>query len=323
MTTTQRSRAARLGALFRKRWPLVPNLAGAAALVGSLSFAAQAALGAGPLAVGLRELFALLLAAGTSLMMRGYDELKDVDTDLALAASGDALFQSRPIATGEIERGDLVLVKNLAVAVFFVGALGASACSSAPLPTAALCAALFAAVWLSSRWFFWPRVQRDLLLALATHNPIAGMVGAALVATLTRGALPPWLVAALVASSWFPIGAWEVSRKLRAPADETSYETYSRRLGVRGGAALLIGFTALSLAAVVAVGLAAGISQIYLTVAGATAGVLMVGALRYGLTASAASARLRPVAELFVLTATAGLPLALGLAHGVRMEAFG
>ena len=46
--------------------------------------------------------------------------------------------------------------------------------------------ALLGVVWFSSRWFFWPRVQRDLLLAFLTHNPIGGVVGATLVAAVRR-----------------------------------------------------------------------------------------------------------------------------------------
>lgn len=323
MTRPKRPRRARVAALLRSRWPLLPNLAGAAALAVSLSFAAQAALGDARLVLGLRELFAFLLAAGTSLLMRGYDELKDVETDRQLAAGGDALFQGRPIATGEVELGDLVLVKNVAIAVVALGAAGAAACSSSPAWTAALSTAVFGAVWLSSRWFFWPRVQRDLLLAFATHNPIAGLVGAALVAALARGTLAPHVTAALIASSWFPISAWEVSRKLRTPADETAYETYSRRLGVRGAAVLPALFAAVSLAALVVLGLATHVSELYLAVASASAGLLIAGALRYALWPSTGSARLRPLAEQFALVATAGLPLALGLAHGVRLEALG
>lgn len=323
MTTTPGPRGVRLLAFFKDRWPLAPNLAGAAALVVSLSFAAQAAAGAGALAVGIGELCAFLLAAGTSLLMRSYDELKDVETDLRLAASGDETFRARPIATGAIQQGDLVFVKNLALGVFVVGALGASVVTAFPAWTAIGCLAVFAAVWLSSRWFFWPRIQRDLLLAFLTHNPIAGLVGAALVAALARGAVEPLVLCALVASSWFPISAWEVSRKLRAPADETAYETYSKRLGVRGAAALLLGCVAASLAALVALGLETQVAHVYLAIAGASAGLVMVGALHYAWRPSARSARLRPFAELFALVATAGLPVALGLAHGVRVEAFG
>ncbi|OGQ09894.1 MAG: hypothetical protein A2138_11020 [Deltaproteobacteria bacterium RBG_16_71_12] len=310
-------------AFLNDRWPPAPNLAGAAALVVSLSFAAQAAAGAAALVLGVRELCAFLLAAGTSLLMRAYDELKDVDTDRRLAASGDESFRSRPIATGAIQQGDLVLVKNLALGVFVVGALGVAAAASFPGWTALGCAAVFGAVWLSSRWFFWPRIQGDLLLAFLTHNPIAGLVGAALIAALSRGAVEPLVLAALIASSWFPISAWEVSRKLRAPADETAYETYSKRLGVRGAAALLFGSVTASLAALVVLGLATHVSDIYLAIASAAAGLVMVGALRYAWRPSTRSARLRPYAELFALVATAGLPVALGIAHGVRLEALG
>ncbi|MCC7072563.1 MAG: hypothetical protein IT383_14640 [Deltaproteobacteria bacterium] len=311
---------ARLRAFFHGRWPLAPNLAGAAALSLSLSFVAQAAAQAGSLVLGPREVYAFLVAAGTSLLMRAYDELKDVETDLKLAASGDATFATRPIATGEIERSDLVLVKWLALVTFSIGAAGAVATSSFPWWTAGGCLAIVATVWLSSRWFFWPRIQRDLVLAFVTHNPIAGVVGAALVAVVARAAVEPLVLMALIASSWFPISAWEVARKLRAPADETSYETYSKRLGVGGAAALLAACVVLSLSSLVVLALATAAAGAYLWVASAVGGALLVGALRFALRPSAASARLRPFAEAFALVATVGLPVALGIAHGVRFE---
>ena len=49
----------------------------------------------------------------------------------------------------------------------------------------------------------------------------------------------------------------------------------------------------------------------------------MVGAVRFGLAPSSQSARLRLLAEQFALVATAGLPLALVVAHGLRWETFG
>jgi 4-hydroxybenzoate polyprenyltransferase len=149
------------------------------------------------------------------------------------------------------------------------------------------------------------------------------VVGAALVAALARSAVEPPVLGALIVSSWFPIGAWEVSRKLRAPADETAYETYSKRLGVRGGAALLIGCLTVSLAALFVLGFATDVHQGYLAVASASAGLLLLGALRYAWRPSTNSARLRPLAEVFALVATAGLPVALATAHGVRLEALG
>lgn len=318
--TASPSRLTRLRAFFRARWPLVPNLVGAAALAVSLSFTAQAALGVDRLAVGLPELFAFLLAAGTSLLMRAYDELKDVETDLKLAQSGDALFAERPIATGAVLPADLVFLKNLALGTFVLGAAGAVWRSSAPWWTAALSVALLGVVWFSSRWFFWPRVQRDLLLAFLTHNPIGGVVGATLVAAVSRGALSPLVTAALIGASWFPIGAWEVARKLRAPADETAYETYSRRLGVVRAALLAATLAALSLGALVILAQAAAASPWYLALASASAAIVILGALRYAVRPTSTSAKLRPLAEQFALVATAGLPLALALSHGVRWE---
>ena len=37
-------------------------------------------------------------------------------------------------------------------------------------------AAALGILWLSSRWFFWPAIQKNLLLAFATHNPLTLVV---------------------------------------------------------------------------------------------------------------------------------------------------
>src|SRR5262249_49211647 len=100
---------------------------------------------------------------------------------------------------------------------------------------------LFAVMWLSFKWFFWPRMSEYLPVAFVTHNPIALLLGAYVVGLFADRFGVDRLhlsVAPLLVGLWFPLAAWEVSRKIRAPEDETTYRTYSRVLGWRAAAIL-------------------------------------------------------------------------------------
>jgi hypothetical protein len=89
--------------------------------------------------------------------------------------------------------------------------------------------------WLSGRWFFWPPMARDLVLAFATHNPMALLYAAYAAAVLARELGPAQVradAAILLLAVWLPVAAWEVARKIRAPDEETAYETWVLTAGL-------------------------------------------------------------------------------------------
>jgi 4-hydroxybenzoate polyprenyltransferase len=230
------------------------------------------------------------------LLLRVYDELKDVDTDLRLGAAGDPRYVDRPVVTGHVTKADIIALRNGIVVVLFLTnvALGV------PMPFVAF-AVVFTLVWLSSRWFFWPAVSRHLLLAFITHNPLSLALGAYVAAVFVDGrgmSSPPPGTAWLVVGGWLQAATWEVGRKIRAPADETDYQTYSKVLGYRLAAGLPPLFAVASSAALALVAREAHLSQVVPVFLALAALVVVVASLRFVVAPSRRTAELRPIVEL-------------------------
>lgn len=314
--STRASRVGRfLGRMFPP-WVLVPS---GVANVLSIHWTLDALAGRTP-TVDWRTACTSAVVVLFMLLLRVYDELKDVETDLRLGRAGDPRYADRPIVTGEVQVGDLVWLRWATSAALLVAATPLLWPSPA-LPGAAFALA-FGLTWLSLHWFFTPAISRNLLLAFVTHNPLSLVISTFVVAVWVGGhepvALGGW-GALLVVGQWLPVAAWETARKVRAPADETDYVTYSRMLGLTA-ASLVPGLLACAAAAALgAVARRAGLSWVYPAVAAAPALLLLLRGLQCALGPTTARANLRPLAELFAVVAGAGLCAALGVTHGVRL----
>lgn len=311
-----RERAARLALYLRQMFPLHQMVPYAACHFFAVWFALQAMAGLPVLRVtwvALRGATSVLLFL---LMMRLYDELKDAATDVALGRSGDPLYRDRVIVTGAVRIEDVRFLRWLVSAALVGLNIG-------PLTNWSTLAfwMLFGVAWLSFRWFFWPGMSRHLLIALVTHNPIGLLLGAYVVALFadTFGAERVDAGAALLlVGLWLPMTAWETSRKIRLPEDETEYRTYSRAVGWKTAALLpglfAIGSTTALIFAAQDAGLGIGFSLV-LTVACALV-VYRCGLFRFA--PSRRRANLKPWAMFYATVANAGLLVAAVTERGVR-----
>lgn len=276
----------------------------------------QAMAGLQPLRLTGRAVSGAATVVLLSLLMRIYDELKDVDSDLRLGRSGDPKYRTRPIVTGHVRVEDIVTLRWGVTAVL----VAMNLVLGFPWPLLAF-AATFGMLWLSFKWFFSKAVQKHLLLAFATHNPLAVLIGAYVVAIAVADFGPgllSWRAAPLLLAGWLPIAAWETSRKIRQAPDETDYPTYSKVLGWKVAVWLPAAFVTAATACYVFVARAAGLGWAF-PVAVMMAAAIVIGAcVRFRVSPSAASANLRPFAEMYALIVTVGLPVALILARGVR-----
>jgi len=297
-------------------FPPAVNVPAGFVLFAAVYAGAQAVGSRGPLELGPRFLPGAVTLVLLAFLMRVQDELKDLDTDLALARAGDARFADRPVVRGRVSAADLDRLRRVLLAVLALlnVALGF------PLPLLAFAAALLA-TWLSGRWFFYPAMARSLPLAFATHNPIA-LLDAAYAAAVAARDLGPGRVgpgaAAVVLGAYLPLAAWELARKVRAPADETAYETWSSRLGWRTAGALPALLCAASAACLGWTAVAAGAPFAYLGVLGLALALVAGACLRFLRAPSARTAHLRPAVEAFAVLAAGGLATALALGRGVH-----
>jgi 4-hydroxybenzoate polyprenyltransferase len=311
------SRGRRIARFFGHMFPPAVYVPSSLANFAAIYFSLQAFASEAPLRVGWRALGGATTVLLFTLLLRLYDELKDVESDLRLGRAGDPRFKDRPVVTGAIRVEDLVALRwgtTLALVAINLP-LGF------PWPFVAF-VALFALTWLSFKWFFTPAISRSLLLAFVTHNPLTLAVAGYVIAVYCRdfGAdrLTVWTLP-LLGAAWFPIAAWETSRKIRPPSEETAYQTYSQVLGWKIAPFLPAGFLLLSATSYLLVARAAGLGIIYPAAVVVSAALAIAACLRFRFAPSAKSAHLRPYVELHAVVASVGLAVALGLRLGIDL----
>ena len=285
---------------------------------GAVYFGLQAIAGHQVLRLTGRGILGAVTTVLFFLLLRVYDELKDVETDLRLGQAGDPRYKDRAIVAGRIHLADLHALRWLVTTLL----IAINIPLGFPFPFLGF-AVTFFVTWLSFHWFFWPAVSRNLLLAFVTHNPMAVVVGvyAATVAFRDFGGtvyIRPLML--LLVGIWTPIAAWEVARKIRIPADETDYVTYSRILGWRLAAIVPVVFVLTSAVCLVSVATEVRLLWIYPAVVVVAAVIFTAACLRFELRPTSASAHLRPYAELYSLAAVAGFSVSLLYQFSINLD---
>ena len=86
-------------------------------------------------------------------------------------------------------------------------------------------------------WFFQKhKIQTSLPKALVTHNPVQMIMNIYIISfTVIKYQIKVIDLTNILAAFtlYFPALIWEVSRKIRAPKDETEYVTYSKLFGYK------------------------------------------------------------------------------------------
>jgi 4-hydroxybenzoate polyprenyltransferase len=299
------SRAGRIGVYILEMFPPFVAVPAAVMNFAVVYFAVQAMQDRVPLRLTWRSVGGATTTVLFFLLLRVYDELKDVETDLRLGRAGDPRYKDRAIVTGRIQVKDLQVLRWIVTTLLFVVNLSLGF----PLPLLAFVGVFFI-TWLSFHWFFWPAVKRSLLLAFITHNPMTLAVGAYAAAVASRdfGAINHVpLLGVLLVGIWTQMAAWETSRKVRARADETDYMTYSKILGWRIAGILPGIFVLISAACLAWVAVGLKLSWIYLVIIAAAAAIMLFACLRFEMRPNKITAHLRPFAEFYALVAMAGL----------------
>ncbi|HZU97393.1 MAG TPA: hypothetical protein VFF73_11900 [Planctomycetota bacterium] len=273
----------------------------------------QALAGAGVLVLSWRSVVGVLGVLGFQLALRVQDELKDVESDLRLAAEGDPRVQGRPLVTGAVQVRDLIFLR----VVSLVGVLAAGIA----LGHDALVASLVVGglVIASFHWFFVPSMKERLLLAFVTHNPLAAAISAWCVAASTpEVATVSPLVGVLIVAVWAPVAAWEIARKVRLPRDETSYVTYSKVLGWKTAAVLPLLLVGVSAAAFIFLAPRVGLGVSFVATISAGAVVVLLRSILLVAFPTTARANLRPWVELYTGLGGAAFVAELVWRHGAR-----
>lgn len=313
------SRTSRLFRYVAVMFPPGSHLPQALALFAAIYCSLQALAGIEPLRFG----WSTALGAGSVvialLLVRLYDDVRDAPSDVQLGRAGDPRYVARPTVTGLVSVPEvrwLVVALSLAVAMLNLAWGG-------PRTRIAILVG-FAITWLAFRWFFLPILAgKAVPLATLARKSLTILVTGYVVAVFADEWNPPQLSAwawLLVLAPCFEAAAWEVSRKIRAPGDETDYGTYSKVLGPRRAATLAVCFVALALFCLLPVARVTGLGWVYPAALLGAALVVAVASARFMWRPTRGRANLRPYAELFGVVANGGLAAALCLRHGIAFR---
>ena len=168
-----------------------------------------------PEIVGCYTVFTFLLS------LRIADDFKDYKTDLVL-------FPHRALPSGRVKKSDLtaLLISINVVAI---------ALNIIYMNNLIFYAGLMLYGVLMSLWFFArSKIQKNLPLALITHNPVDFIINVYIISfTCIKYGLPivTFNNVLIALTLYWPCLIWEISRKTRAPGEETDYTTYSKLFG--------------------------------------------------------------------------------------------
>ena len=277
-------------------------------------FSLQALAGSELVFITLPSMAGALSIVLFSLLMRIYDEMKDAEADTRLGRAGDPRYKDRPIVTGAVTIADLAALRWLTTAAL-IGI-------NVPLgqwPVIGF-SVLFVVTWLSFKWFFWPKISTHLLLAFLTHNPITLLFGAYIVAVFAgdfgSSNVDAWALLLMLAF-WAPLGAWETARKIRAPLDETDYQTYSQIFGWKLAPFVPIAFILLGTTSVLFLSQQMGLGWVLPAVIMLGSLVPVTRCLAFRVSPSRETANIQPFVELWAVVMDLGLLAAVLASRGL------
>lgn len=213
----------RLRIYFKEMYPIIPRLALGFIVFLEIHFIVLLNHGVTDFQVGVQELIGGFTVFSFLLWLRIADDFKDYELDCRL-------FAHRPLPSGRVKKKDLAIFVSILIAVtvlinlVFMNNFGFF---------------LFLYIYgtLMSLWFFHKKkIQKSLPLALVTHNPVQMIMNIYIISfTCIKYDLPAFDLTNFLAAwtLYFPALIWEVSRKIRAPKDETEYVTYSKLFGYK------------------------------------------------------------------------------------------
>lgn len=175
--------------------------------------------------VGIQEIVLGFTVFSFICWLRIADDFKDYELDCRL-------FAHRPLPSGRVHKKDLKIFVSCLIAVTIT--LNFIFMSHIHF---IFCIILYTYGSLMAVWFFQKhKIQKSLPLALVTHNPVQMIMNIYIISfVIIKYNLEIFTLHNILAvfTLYFPALIWEVSRKIRAPKDETEYVTYSKLFGYK------------------------------------------------------------------------------------------
>lgn len=211
----------RLHIYFKEMYPIIPRLALGLIVFGEIYFIVLLNNGVTGFRIGIQELIGGFTVFSFLLWLRIADDFKDYELDCRL-------FAHRPLPSGRVKKRDLAIFVTILITVTVI-------LNAAFMNNFRFFLFLYVYGTLMSLWFFHKKkIQKSLPLALVTHNPVQMIMNVYIISfTCIKYGLGAFTLTNFLAAwtLYFPALIWEISRKIRAPRDETEYVTYSKLFG--------------------------------------------------------------------------------------------
>lgn len=213
----------RLNIYFKEMYPIIPRLMLGYLVFLEIHFIILLNHGVTSFRFGIQELICGFTVFSFLCWLRIADDFKDYELDCRL-------FPERPLPSGRVKKKDLAVFVSILIAVTLI-------LNAVFMNNFLFCVILYTYGSLMAVWFFQKhKIAKSLPLALVTHNPVQMIMNIYIISftvikyDLTAIDLTNCLAAFTL---YFPALIWEVSRKIRAPQDETEYVTYSKLFGYK------------------------------------------------------------------------------------------
>lgn len=172
---------------------------------------------------GVQEFIGAFTVFSFLMWLRVADDFKDYEHDCRL-------FADRPLPSGQVKKSDLIVLMGIMIPLTLY-------LNFKFMPNFVFCLLLYTYGSLMAVWFFQKhKIRASLPLALFTHNPVQIFINIYILSfVVMKYSIPvfDWMNLLAIFTMYFPALIWEVSRKIRAPRDETEYVTYSKLFGYR------------------------------------------------------------------------------------------
>ncbi len=213
----------RLNIYFKEMYPIIPRLALGAMVFLEIYFIVLLNSGVTDFQLGIQEIVCGFTVFSFLCWLRIADDFKDYELDCRL-------FAHRPLPSGRVKKKDLAIFVTILIVVTLLLNL-------IFMNNFLFCLFLYTYGSLMAIWFFQKhKIQKSLPLALVTHNPVQMIMNIYIISfTVIKYDIAPFSLTNILAAFtlYFPALIWEVTRKIRAPQDETEYVTYSKLFGYK------------------------------------------------------------------------------------------
>ena len=211
----------RLNIYFKEMYPIIPRLLLGFMVFLEIYFIVLLNSGVTDFRLGIQEVVCGFTVFSFLCWLRIADDFKDQEQD-------KLLFPHRPLPSGRVTKKDLTIFVSILIAVTLVLNLMF-------MNNFLFCVILYTYGSLMAIWFFQKhKIQKSLPLALVTHNPVQMIMNIYIISfTVIKYGVKPFTLTNVLAAFtlYFPALIWEITRKIRAPQDETEYVTYSKLFG--------------------------------------------------------------------------------------------